>query len=156
MNEDVWNVSSYHINNLMNQVLDITESWMQLCDSLTRLFWPNYGQHPWIGKPHSPQQGHLFKERLSEIKGIKNLYKQIITLLDDHEIRNMLSWNSPFKSKFFLLVVCSIREELTEEAHIVMRYKIIQVAPSFCTLRIKYFEIQQTYLFSGESFRDIV
>ncbi|CAD7084661.1 unnamed protein product [Hermetia illucens] len=98
MNEDVWNVSSYHINNLMNQVLDITESWMQLCDSLTRLFWPNYGQHPWIGKPHSPQQGHLFKERLSEIKGIKNLYKQIITLLDDHEIRNMLSWNSPFKS----------------------------------------------------------
>lgn len=95
--EDMWNLNSQHVNTLMSQAIDTADSWMQLCDSLTRLFWPNYVQHPWVGEPHMPKRGQQFKERLSEIKNIKSLYKQIATLLDDEEMKIMLYESSPFK-----------------------------------------------------------
>ncbi|XP_053958646.1 cytoplasmic dynein 2 heavy chain 1 [Anastrepha ludens] len=95
--EDIWNLNSHHVNMLMSQCIDTADSWMQLCDSLTRLFWPNYVQHPWLGEPHAPKRGQQFKERLSEIKNIKNLYRQIATLLNDEEMKSMLYESSPFK-----------------------------------------------------------
>ena len=97
--ENIWNLSSYHVTNLISQAVDLTDSWMQLCDSLTRLFWPNYSQNPWIGEPHKPKRGLLFKERLAEIRNIKNLYKQIVTLLNVQDVRELFSHNSPFKCK---------------------------------------------------------
>ncbi|XP_055390537.1 cytoplasmic dynein 2 heavy chain 1 [Condylostylus longicornis] len=96
--ENIWSLSSYHVNNLMSQAMDITDSWLQLCDTLTRLFWPNYIQHQWLGDPHIPKRGKQFKERLTEIRNIKNLYKQIVTLINIQEIRDLLSHNSAFKS----------------------------------------------------------
>ncbi|XP_055916348.1 cytoplasmic dynein 2 heavy chain 1 [Eupeodes corollae] len=95
--EDIWNLSSYHVTNSMSQCHDIVDSWIQLCDSLTRLFWPNYVQHVWTGEPHIPKRGQLFKERLAEIKSIKNLFKQIVILLDDDDIINLFTGNSIFK-----------------------------------------------------------
>ncbi|XP_067623203.1 cytoplasmic dynein 2 heavy chain 1-like [Eurosta solidaginis] len=95
--EDIWNLNSHHVNTLMSQCIDTADSWLQLCDSLTRLFWPNYVQHPWVGEPHVPKRGHLFKDRLTEIKNIRNLYKQIVTLLGDEETKQMLYESSPFK-----------------------------------------------------------
>ncbi|XP_036340109.1 cytoplasmic dynein 2 heavy chain 1-like [Rhagoletis pomonella] len=95
--EDIWSLSSHHVNALMSLCIDTTESWIQLCDSLTRLFWPNYAQHPWIGVPHVPKRSQQFKERLLEIKNIRNLYKQIATLLNDEEMKCMLYESSPFK-----------------------------------------------------------
>ncbi|XP_067625981.1 cytoplasmic dynein 2 heavy chain 1-like [Eurosta solidaginis] len=92
--EDIWNLNSHHVSTLMSQCIDTADSWLQLCDSLTRLFWPNYAQHPWVGEPHVP---NLFKDRLTEIKNIKNLYKQIVTLLGDEETKQMLYESSPFK-----------------------------------------------------------
>ena len=97
--EDMWNISSYYVNNLMSQSMDNVDSWIQLCDSLTRLFWPNYMQHPWMGEPHVPKRAQMFKDRMAEIRNIKNLYKQIATLLDDEASREMLYDNSTFKSK---------------------------------------------------------
>lgn len=86
----------------MSQCNDTIDSWMQLCDSLTRLFWPNYVQHPWVGEPHTYKRGQLFKGRLAEIRNIKSLYKQISTLLHEEEIRSMFSASSPFRSKKYV------------------------------------------------------
>ncbi|KAH8278084.1 hypothetical protein KR026_009737 [Drosophila bipectinata] len=94
--EDIWSLNSSHVNNLMSQSIDTVDAWVQLCDSLTRLFWPNYLKHPWLGDPHIPKRGQLFKERLSEIRGIKQLYKQIATLLDDDELQEMFQEQAPF------------------------------------------------------------
>ncbi|XP_016964184.1 cytoplasmic dynein 2 heavy chain 1 [Drosophila biarmipes] len=94
--EDIWSLNSSHVNNLMGQSIDTVDAWIQLCDSLTRLFWPNYVKHPWLGDPHVPKRGQLFKERLSEIRSIKQLYKQIATLLDDAELQEMFQEQAPF------------------------------------------------------------
>ncbi|XP_015052343.2 cytoplasmic dynein 2 heavy chain 1 [Drosophila yakuba] len=94
--EDVWSLNSSHVDNLMSQSIDTVDAWIQLCDSLTRLFWPNYVKHPWLGDSHVPKRGQLFKERLSEIRGIKQLYKQIATLLEDTELQEMFQEQAPF------------------------------------------------------------
>ncbi|XP_017051507.2 cytoplasmic dynein 2 heavy chain 1 [Drosophila ficusphila] len=94
--EDIWSLNSSHVNNLMSQSIDTVDAWIQLCDSLTRLFWPNYVKHPWLGDPHLPKRGQQFKERLSEIRSIKQLYKQIATLLDDAELQEMFQEQAPF------------------------------------------------------------
>lgn len=66
-NEDIWNSNSIHINTLVNHVCEILDSWIQVCDTLTRLFWPNYNQHQWIGEPHIPLSSVNFKQRLNEV-----------------------------------------------------------------------------------------
>lgn len=100
--EDIWSLNSHNVNPQMSQCIDTAESWMQLCDSLTRLFWPNYVQHPWVGEPHVSKRTQQFKERILEIKNIRNLYKQIATLLDDEEMQSMLYETSPFKGEIFI------------------------------------------------------
>ncbi|XP_065356058.1 cytoplasmic dynein 2 heavy chain 1 [Calliphora vicina] len=96
--EDIWSLNNSLVNSLMGQCIDTAESWIQLCDSLTRLFWPNYVKHPWMGEAHTPKRAHMFKERMSEIRNIKNLYKQIATLLNDDEMREMITNQSPFRN----------------------------------------------------------
>lgn len=99
LNEDIWNINSFHINTILSQVSDIAESWIQLCDSLTRLFWPNYSQHLWLGEPHIPKIANVFKTRLTEIKDIKNLHKQLISLFceDESFVRSINAMFRPFK-----------------------------------------------------------
>lgn len=97
--EDIWSLNSYYVNNLMSQCMDTVDAWMQLCDSLTRLFWPNYVKHPWLGEPHVPRRGQQFKERLGEIRNIKQLYKQIATLLNDAELQEMFQEQAAFGGK---------------------------------------------------------
>ncbi|XP_030382925.1 cytoplasmic dynein 2 heavy chain 1 [Scaptodrosophila lebanonensis] len=94
--EDIWSLTSFNVNNLMSHCIDTVDAWIQLCDSLTRLFWPNYVKHPWVGEPHMPKRGQLFKERLTEIRNIKQLYKQIASLLDDTELQEMFQEHAPF------------------------------------------------------------
>lgn len=96
--EDVWNINNSHVTNLMSQLLDTADSWLQLCDSLTRLFWPNYAKHPWIGETHLPKGVQLLKERILEMRNIKNLYKQISFLLNDYETEEIMRTESPFKN----------------------------------------------------------
>lgn len=67
-NEDIWNSNSIHINTLIIQVGEIIDSWIQVCDTLTRLFWPNYNQHRWTGEPHIPISAVHFKLRLTEVR----------------------------------------------------------------------------------------
>ncbi|KAL7738788.1 hypothetical protein ACLKA6_008441 [Drosophila palustris] len=102
LSEDIWSLGSYHVNNLMSQCMDTVDAWMQLCDSLTRLFWPNYVKHPWVGEPHVPRRGQQFKDRLGEIRNIKQLYKQIATLLNDAELQEMFQEQAAFGGKYRL------------------------------------------------------
>uniref|UniRef100_A0A1A9WMF6 Dynein heavy chain, cytoplasmic n=1 Tax=Glossina brevipalpis TaxID=37001 RepID=A0A1A9WMF6_9MUSC len=98
LKEDVWNISNFHVSSLMSQLLDTADSWLQLCDSLTRLFWPNYAKHPWVGETHLPKGVQLLKERIMDIRNIKSLYKQISFLLNDYESEEIMRTESPFKN----------------------------------------------------------
>lgn len=82
--EDVWSLDNLHVNTAFAHIGEIAENWIQICDSLTRLFWPNYAQHPWLGEAHIPRQAQAFKSRLEEVKNIKNLYRQISSLFSDN------------------------------------------------------------------------
>ncbi|GAB0096653.1 Cytoplasmic dynein 2 heavy chain 1 [Sergentomyia squamirostris] len=82
--EDIWSLESLHVNNAFVHIGEITDNWIQICDSLTRLFWPNYTQHSWLGDPHIPRQAVAFKSRLEEVRNIKNLYRQIVSLFGDN------------------------------------------------------------------------
>lgn len=69
----------------INEIKEIVDIWIQVCDSLTRLFWPNNGQHPWVGDAHIPKQSIKFQERLAEIKSIKDMYKQIASIFGESD-----------------------------------------------------------------------
>lgn len=62
-----------------------TESWLRLCDSLTRFFWPNNGQHQWLGDPHAPVQAVQFVERLNEVRQLKLMLQQMMAVLTDDD-----------------------------------------------------------------------
>lgn len=101
---DIWNLNSFHIVQTINEVYECCESWIQLCESLTKLFWPNNIQHQWIGEPHIPMQAIQFRERLNEIKNIKNMYKQIASIFLENN-NQLLSQNigkvfRPFRGKW--------------------------------------------------------
>lgn len=67
----------------LNDITEVTESWIQVCDSLTRLFWPNYNRHAWIGSPHIPKTATNYIKRLQEIQAIRNVYKEINCLFNE-------------------------------------------------------------------------
>lgn len=108
--EDVWSLKSFEVSQTLRDILEIVDAWIQVCDSLTRLFWPNYGQHPWLGEPHIPKNAILFQERLNEIKNIKNMYKDITCLFNennqiDKSIRRIFI---PFRGKAYRLRIPAI------------------------------------------------
>lgn len=71
--DDVWNSSSMNLSELIGHVMDSINNWIQTCDSLTRLFWTNCDQHPWIGKAYVPILMTRFKGRIEEILDIKQV-----------------------------------------------------------------------------------
>lgn len=81
--DDVWDVKSLHVFQTLNDITDVIESWIQVCDSLTRLFWPNYARHAWIGGPHIPKTATLYLKRLHAIQAIRNVYKEIVSLFNE-------------------------------------------------------------------------
>lgn len=80
---NIWNVRSLETDQTIYSTSEAIRSWVQICDSLTRLFWPNYSRHTWIGPPHIPKSANLFEERLKEVQNIKNVYKQIVSLFNE-------------------------------------------------------------------------
>lgn len=95
---DIWNINSIHTSQVLSENADIIDSWIRICDSLTRLFWPNNGANPWSGHPHIPKNAQLFQERLAEIKVIKNMYTQIATIFneDDQMDKIIMAMFHPF------------------------------------------------------------
>lgn len=81
--DDVWDVKSLHVFQTLNDIIEVIESWIQVCDSLTRLFWPNYARHAWIGGPHIPKTATQYLKRLQEIQAVRNVYKEIVCLFNE-------------------------------------------------------------------------
>lgn len=81
--EDVWDIKSLQVFQTLNNITEVIDSWIQVCDSLTRLFWPNYGRHTWIGDPHIPKNATRFQERIKEVQTIRNVYKEIVCLFNE-------------------------------------------------------------------------
>lgn len=102
---DIWNINSIHTTQILGENVDTIESWIHICDTLTRLFWPNNSVNPWTGTPHIPKNAQLFRERLNEIKAIKNLYTQIATIFneDGQMDKVVLAMFHPFAGKVFFL-----------------------------------------------------
>ncbi|XP_059611101.1 cytoplasmic dynein 2 heavy chain 1 [Phlebotomus argentipes] len=98
--EDVWSLDNIHVSTAFAHIGELAGNWIQICDSLTRLFWPNYAQHPWLGESHVPRQAKAFTARLEEVKNIKNLYRQIVTLFTDntHLIDSVNRMFQPFRN----------------------------------------------------------
>lgn len=89
--DDVWSTGSMNLNELISHVMDILNSWIQICDSLTRLFWTNCEQHRWSGHPYVPSLMTRFKMRVEEILDIKQVHKQISLLSSEDETIDLKS-----------------------------------------------------------------
>ena len=89
--DDVWSSGSLNLNELIGHVMDIMNNWIQICDSLTRLFWTNCEQHRWIGQPYIPSLMTRFKLRVEEVLDIKQVHKQISLLSSEDETIDLKS-----------------------------------------------------------------
>ncbi|XP_062711545.1 cytoplasmic dynein 2 heavy chain 1 [Aedes albopictus] len=82
---EVWDAGSIYLDEAINHVKETLESWYQTFDSLTRLFWPNYELHAWIGDPYSSKQLNKFRTRFNEILEIKNSKDLLYALFFDND-----------------------------------------------------------------------
>lgn len=100
--DGIWTTGSNTLNNLINNILDITNNWMQVCDSMSRLFWTNCEHHLWIGNPYVPAIMTKFKNRMEEILEIKQIYKQISVLSQEDDTIDMTTkdYFHTFRGKF--------------------------------------------------------
>lgn len=101
--DDVWDIKSLQVYQTINEITEVTDSWIQVCDSLTRLFWPNYNRHAWIGGPHIPKIATTYLKRLQDIQSIRNIYKEIVSLFNeinqiDKSVRRIFI---PYRGNFF-------------------------------------------------------
>ncbi|XP_058460067.1 cytoplasmic dynein 2 heavy chain 1 [Malaya genurostris] len=97
---DIWDVGSIYQDEAINHIKETVDSWYQTFDSLTRLFWPNYEQHSWIGKPYNSKQLDKFRSRYSEILEIKNTKDLLYGLFFDNDNEQLLRHTDvvePFK-----------------------------------------------------------
>ncbi|XP_053685293.1 cytoplasmic dynein 2 heavy chain 1 [Sabethes cyaneus] len=83
--QDIWDAGSIYLDEAINHVKETLESWYQTYDSLTRLFWPNYDQHAWIGEPYNSKQLNKFRNRYSEVLAIKNCKDLLYALFFDND-----------------------------------------------------------------------
>lgn len=68
---DIWktvgnskNTESY---NLFEESIGLINRWLEICNRLTKLFWPNHALHQWIGEPFVPSTVMKFQDRLKEV-----------------------------------------------------------------------------------------
>ncbi|XP_072941902.1 cytoplasmic dynein 2 heavy chain 1 [Epargyreus clarus] len=70
---------------LVTESLQVIQTWISACKSLTETYWPNYALHTWNGKPYIPSFCLNFKNRLQEIHDIRSTYNQLSKLLTKTE-----------------------------------------------------------------------
>lgn len=81
--ENIFRIDAHHVDELLVEMVEHTEAWLRSCDSLTRFFWPNNGQHQWMGDAHAPVQALQFVERLNEVRQFKLMLQQMMAVLTD-------------------------------------------------------------------------
>ncbi|XP_047546083.1 cytoplasmic dynein 2 heavy chain 1-like [Vanessa atalanta] len=101
---DPWKINDGFKDNeilvLMTEGLNVVQTWIGACKSLTETYWPNYALHPWKGNAYIPNFCVNFETRLKEIHNIRSTYNQLIKLLTENEKVELNSHQflEPFKN----------------------------------------------------------
>ncbi|XP_054724974.1 LOW QUALITY PROTEIN: cytoplasmic dynein 2 heavy chain 1-like [Uloborus diversus] len=86
---DLWTGKLSLIEDQFLQSIDLCETWMDLCQKLTVLFWPNYTPHPWKRGVFAPPYLLHFCKRLNEILVLRSVHSQVQDLLTPDEASQM-------------------------------------------------------------------
>lgn len=81
--DDPFSVDALHtVAEQLGEATELLNMWLRVCDSLTRLFWPNNGQHQWLGEPHRTALALQFVERLQDVGNMRAMFQQIVVVFD--------------------------------------------------------------------------
>lgn len=72
---DMWDIGTVSLDDAIGHVKETLESWIQTFDSLTRLFWPNYEPHPWLGEPYRSKLLTKFQTRYKEVRTVRSVLR---------------------------------------------------------------------------------
>ncbi|XP_053681370.1 cytoplasmic dynein 2 heavy chain 1 [Anopheles nili] len=82
---DMWDIGTVSLDDAIGHVKETLDSWIQTFDSLTRLFWPNYEPHPWLGEPYRSKLLNKFQARYKEILEIRHVKDLLYALFFESE-----------------------------------------------------------------------
>ncbi|XP_058067024.1 cytoplasmic dynein 2 heavy chain 1 [Anopheles bellator] len=85
MELDVWDNGTVSLDDAMGHVRETLDAWIETFDSLTRLDWPYYEPHPWIGDPYQSKLLSKFQTRYKEILTIRHLKDLLYALFFESE-----------------------------------------------------------------------
>ncbi|KAG8276877.1 Cytoplasmic dynein 2 heavy chain 1 [Homalodisca vitripennis] len=83
--ENIWEGDFIEVEAKLLTCLGSCNKWIQTCERLTTLFWPNYSLHRWSGLPYRPVHISRFYMRLEEILNIRTVDRQLTKLLSPTE-----------------------------------------------------------------------
>ena len=82
---DLWKSPYGEVEESLQQGINLCEKWVDICQKLTSVFWPNYPPHKWSGGPFKPDHASVYQNRLREIISLRSLHKQLTQLLSNSE-----------------------------------------------------------------------
>ncbi|XP_023242269.1 cytoplasmic dynein 2 heavy chain 1-like [Centruroides sculpturatus] len=91
----LWEQSFSVIEDYLHQAIDLCETWQDICQKLTTIFWPNFRNHPWKKSAFIPKYIVKFSERLLQILDLRAVHYQLTKLLSLEE-QNELQMNKVF------------------------------------------------------------
>uniref|UniRef100_A0A182NV76 Cytoplasmic dynein 2 heavy chain 1 n=1 Tax=Anopheles dirus TaxID=7168 RepID=A0A182NV76_9DIPT len=88
---DVWDIGTVSLDDAIGHVKETLDSWIQTFDSLTRLFWPNYEAHPWLGEPYRSKLLSKFQTRYKEVLLIEEIrYSPVLIISEIRHVKDLL------------------------------------------------------------------
>ena len=81
---------------ILFQGTNLSEKWVDICQKLTSIYWPNYGPHRWQGASYAPEHAKNVAARLREVHSLRTLHKQLTQLLS-HSEQDELRTNDSFE-----------------------------------------------------------
>ena len=82
---DLWRSNYNQVEEALQQGINLCEKWIDVCQKLTSLLWPNYSPHPWKGGPYAPDHAANVQRRLREVHSLRTMHKQLTQLLSHNE-----------------------------------------------------------------------
>lgn len=70
---------------MASQGIAMCEKWIDICQKLTSIFWPNFTPHLWQGSPYQPKHAVNVQRRIQEIHSLRATHKQLTQLLSNAE-----------------------------------------------------------------------
>ncbi len=82
---DLWKSPYNQVEEALQQGINLCEKWIDICQKLTSIFWPNFSPHPWKGGPYVPDHAQHVQRRLKEVHSLRTMHKQLTQLLSHNE-----------------------------------------------------------------------